>query len=163
MDAGEKVIVTRLNKGTDFGKLASKLPIENVNVTLRPELPTTRSVFAMATKAAEPVIPHDPVDTSTNEGLAHATGARNVIPLCITANSMDGRVSGTLAFNVTTISTADTAVQLLDTAPSRNRALHAAPMTNGLPVTVTEDADGSSTRGVTLMMTGAWASRSVMA
>ena len=86
-----------------------------------------------------------------------------MVPLCITANSMDGRVSGTLAFNVTTISTADTAVQLLDTEPSRNRALHAAPVTNGLPVTVTEDADGSSTRGVTLMMTGAWASRSGMA
>ena len=62
--------------------------------------------------------------------------------------------------SVTTISTADTALQLLDTDPSRNRALHAPPWANGLPVTVTEEWDGSSTWGVTAMMTGAWASRS---
>ena len=65
--------------------------------------------------------------------------------------------------SVTTISTADTALQLADTEPSRNRALHAPPWANGLPVTVTEEWDGSSTWGVTAMMTGAWASRSDMA
>ena len=68
-----------------------------------------------------------------------------------------------MEFNKTTISTADTAVQLVDVDPSRNRALHAAPLTNGLPVTVTEEWDASSTWGATLMMTGAWASRSVIA
>ena len=68
-----------------------------------------------------------------------------------------------MALTVTTISTADTALQLVATEPSRNRALHAAPAANGLPVTVKEEWDASSTWGVTLMMTGAWASRSVMA
>lgn len=68
-----------------------------------------------------------------------------------------------MKFNVTTISTADTAVQLVDEDPSRNMAMQAAPGTNGLPRTVTEEWDASSTQGVTLMMTGAWASRSGMA
>jgi hypothetical protein len=63
----------------------------------------------------------------------------------------------------TTISTAESAVQLVDVDPSRNRALHEAPATKGLPMTVTEEWDASSTCGVTLMMTGAWASRSGMA
>ncbi len=76
---------------------------------------------------------------------------------------MDGRVVGTLILTQTTISTAETAVQLVDVDPSRNRALHAAPAKNGLPMTVMEEWDASSTRGVTLMMTGAWASRSGMA
>ena len=70
---------------------------------------------------------------------------------------------GTLILTQITISTADTAVQFVDVDPSRNRALHAAPATNGLPMTVTEELDASSTWGVTLMMTGAWASRSVIA
>ena len=58
------------------------------------------------------------------------------------------------------ISTADTAVQLVETEPSRNRALHKTPCANGLPVTVTEEWEASSTWGVTAMMTGVWASRS---
>ena len=86
-----------------------------------------------------------------------------MIPLCITATSKDGRAAGALLLSVTTISTADTALQLVDTEPSRNRALHAAPAANGLPVTVTEEWDTSRTWGVTLMMMGAWASRSGMA
>ena len=67
----------------------------------------------------------------TKKGQTHATGALNVRPLCITAISMDDRAEGTLALTITTISTADTALQLVDTEPSRNRALHAAPAANG--------------------------------
>jgi hypothetical protein len=99
----------------------------------------------------------------TKKGQTHATGALNVRPLCITAISKDDRAEGTLALTITTISTADTALQLVDTEPSRNRALHAAPAANGLPVTVTEEWDESRTWGVMLMMMGAWASRSGMA
>ena len=68
-----------------------------------------------------------------------------------------------LVLIVRIISTADTALQLVDTEPSKNRALQLAPATNGLPVTVEETLDASSTWGVTLIMTGAWASRSGMA
>ena len=99
----------------------------------------------------------------TKKGQTHATGTRNVKPLCMTAISKDDRVDGTLAFTITTISTGDTALQLVDTEPSRNRALHATPAANGLPVTVTEEWDASRTWGVTLIMTGACASRSGMA
>ena len=83
--------------------------------------------------------------------------------MCITATSMDGLTPGALALSVTTISTADTAEQTVETEPSRNRALHAVPAANGLPMTVTETWDASSTGGVTLIMTGAWASRSDIA
>jgi hypothetical protein len=98
----------------------------------------------------------------TNAVLSRPTGALKVKPLCITATRNDGRSAsaGALMLSVTTISTADTVLQLVDTEPSRNRALHAAPCANGLPVTVTEEWEASSTRGVTAMMTGAWASRS---
>ena len=65
-----------------------------------------------------------------------------------------------MILSVILISTADTAVQLVDMEPSRNRALHVAPCANGLPVTVTEEWEASSTWGVTAMTTGAWASRS---
>ena len=97
---------------------------------------------------------HDPVELAAKYGQTHADGARNVLPLWTTTINKDGLVAGTLLLTVTTISTADTAVQLVDVDPSRNRALHAAPATNGLPVTVTEEWDASSTRGVTLMITG---------
>ncbi len=83
--------------------------------------------------------------------------------MCITAISIDGLTKGALALSVTTISTADTAVHPLEKEPSRNVALHAAPAVNGLPMTVTETWDASSTGGVTLMIMGAWASRSGMA
>jgi hypothetical protein len=106
---------------------------------------------------------HDPVESVIKKGTAHAIGAQNVKPLCITANSMEGRTDGTLALTTTTISTADTTLQWVDTDPSRNNTLHAAPVRNGLPMTVTEAPEERSTGGVTLMMTGAWASRSVIA
>ena len=61
---------------------------------------------------------------------------------------------------VTTISTMDTIVQLVDTDSSRNKAVHAAPKRNGLPITVTEEWDARITEGVTLMMIGSPASRS---
>ena len=85
-----------------------------------------------------------------------------MVPLCITATSKDGRTAGALILSITTISTADTALQLVDTEPSRNTALHAAPAVNGLPVTVKDEWDSRSTWGVTLMMMGAWASKSGM-
>ena len=91
------------------------------------------------------------------------SGALKVSPLCITASSIDGLTAGALELSVTTISTADTTLQLVETVPSWNRALHACPVVNGLPITVTETADASRSWGVTLMMTGAWASRSGMA
>ena len=65
-----------------------------------------------------------------------------------------------MILSVILISTADTAMQLVDSEPSMNRALHASPCANGLPVTVTKEWEASSTWGVTVMMTGAWASRS---
>ena len=58
-----------------------------------------------------------------------------MILLCITGSSKDGRAAGDLKLSGTTISTADTALQLVDTEPSRNRALHAAPAANGRLVT----------------------------
>jgi len=96
----------------------------------------------------------------TKKGQTQATGALNVNPLCVTATRKDDRVDGMLALTITTISTADTALQLVDTEPSRNSALHAAPAANGLPVMVKEEWDACRTWGVTLMMIGAWASRS---
>ena len=106
---------------------------------------------------------HDPVEPIAKKGKTHANGALKVKPLCITATRNDGRSAGALMLSMILISTADTALQLVDTEPSRNRALHAAPAANGLPVTVTEEWDASSTWGVTLMMMGAWAWRSGMA
>ena len=61
---------------------------------------------------------------------------------------------------VTTISTIDTIVQLVDTDSSRNKAVHADPDRNGLPITVTEECDARMTEGVTLIMIGSPASRS---
>ncbi len=58
------------------------------------------------------------------------------MPVCITASSKDGRSAGALILSSTTISTADTALQQVDTEPLRNRALHAAPAANGRLVTV---------------------------
>ena len=98
---------------------------------------------------------HDPVEPIAKKGETHAIVALKVKPLCITATRYDGRSAGTLMLSVITISTADTAVQLVDMEPSRNRALHATPCANGLPVTVTEEWEASSTWGVTAMMTGA--------
>ena len=81
----------------------------------------------------------------TNAVSSRPTGALKVKPLCITATRVDGRTAGALMLSLIMISTADTALQLLDTEPSRNRALHAAPAANGLPVTVTDEWDASST------------------
>ena len=103
---------------------------------------------------------HDPVEPMAKKGETHANVALKVKPLCITATRNEGRNAGALMLSVITISTADTVLQLLDTEPSRNRALHATPAANGLPVTVTEEWEASSTWGVTAMMMWAWASRS---
>ena len=81
----------------------------------------------------------------TNAASSRPAGALIVKPLCITATNKDGRSAGALMLSMTTISTADTALQLVDTEPSRNRALHAAPAAKGLPVTVTEEWDASRT------------------
>ena len=106
---------------------------------------------------------HDPVEPIAKKGETHAKAALKVKPLCIIADTDDGRKAGALMLSMITISTADTVLQLVDTEPSRNRALHATPCANGLPVTVTEEWEASSTWGVTAMMTEAWASRSDMA
>jgi hypothetical protein len=154
---GGYVIVMKPPGGTSRGTL-------KVNVTEALALPAIRSDGAMAKVNNDgDERAHDPVGPMTKTGQTHATGARNVRPLCTTATSKDDRAKGTLALTITNTSTADTAMQLVDTEPSRNRALHAAPAANGLPVTVTEEWEASSTWGVTLMMTGAWASRSGMA
>ena len=55
--------------------------------------------------------------------------------MCITGGRKDGRAAGALILSVTTISTADIALQLVATKPSKNRALHAAPAANGRLVT----------------------------
>ena len=81
----------------------------------------------------------------TNAVSSRPTGALKVKPLCIKAIINDGRSAGALELSVTTISTADTALQLVDTEPSRNRALHATPCAKGLPVTVTEEWESSRT------------------
>ena len=63
----------------------------------------------------------------TNAASSRPTGALKVKPLCIKATRNDGRTAGALILSAILISTADTALQLVDTEPSRNRALHAAP------------------------------------
>ena len=83
--------------------------------------------------------------------------------MCSTAASIDGLAAGALEVSVTTISTAEIAVHVVETEPSMNSALHAVPAVNGLPMTVREPWDASSTLGVTLLMTGACASRWGMA
>ncbi len=153
---GGYVIVMKPPGGTSRGTV-------KVNVTEALALPAIRSDGAMAkVNNVDDKRTQDPVGPMTKKGQIHAIGARNVEPLCVTAISKDEREKGTLALTTTTISTAETALQLVATEPSRNRALHAAPAANGLPVTVTEEWDASSTWGVTLMMTGACASRSGM-
>ncbi len=52
-----------------------------------------------------------------------------MILVCTKGSSKDGRAAGTLILSVTTISTGETA--MIDTEPSRNRALHAAPTADG--------------------------------
>jgi len=152
---GGYVIVMEPPGGTSRGTV-------KVNVTVALAFPAIRSEKAMA-KSRNDKRAHDPVGPMTKKGQMHATGARNVKPLCVTATSKEDRVDGMLALTITTISTGETALQLVDTKPSRNKALHAAPGVNGLPMTVRETWGASSTGGVTLMMTGAWASRSGMA
>ncbi len=133
--------------------------IGNVNVKEMLTLPAMRSE-GLIVKWNGGKEKHNPLSPVTKWGEMQLTGARNVRPLCSTAASIDGLAAGALALSVTTISTADTTVHALATEPSLNSALHAAPVVNGLPVTVRELWDASSTWGVTLMMTGAWASRS---
>ncbi len=109
-----------------------------VNVTETLTFPAIRSESAMVKVNGDDKLSHDPVGVMKKKGQRHATGARNVKLLCTTATSEDGRTAGAPTFSVTTISTTDTALQLVATRPSRNRALHSVPTANGLPVTVTE-------------------------
>jgi hypothetical protein len=52
-----------------------------------------------------------------------------MILICIKGGSKDGRAAGAFILSVTTIFTGETA--MVDTEPSRNRSLHAAPAANG--------------------------------
>ncbi len=61
--------------------------------------------------------------------------------MCIKVSREDGRTAAALILSATTISTADTALQLVDTEPSRNRALHASPAANGRLVTAVSRSD----------------------
>ena len=72
-----------------------------------------------------------------------------MISLCSTSSRKECRAAGALILSVTTISTADTALQLVDTEPSRNRALHTTPAANGRLVTAVsrsnlEDGDAAT-------------------
>ncbi len=82
-----------------------------------------------------------------------------VMPLCSTVSRVTTNEAAA-AGNWATISTALMASQRLATAPLNRITVHDLPAKNGLPVIVIAPPVEGSSKGVTLMMTGAWASRS---
>jgi hypothetical protein len=85
----------------------------------------------------------DPEELTTKNGKAHMKGTRNVVPLCTIALNKEARVTAP-AFMLITTSTADTALQLVNSRLSRNKALQFRPAANGLPMTVKDVCEGSN-------------------
>ena len=82
-----------------------------------------------------------------------------VMPLCRTMSRVTTHEAAA-AGNWATISIELVVSQRLATVPLNRDTVHALPATNGPPVIVIAPPVEGSSKGVTLIMTGAWASRS---